>query len=166
MGVLFIFREGLGDILDPNYKSGVLYLSIAIMSWSIGSVYTKTHIHKSNNIALNLFYQFSIAAIIQLLLALIFSSDTDVNKWSLNSVLAIIYLAIFGSVIAFFCFHYAIKKVTALQVSVLNYVNTIIAVFLGWLLLDEIITFDFIIATLLIMAGVFIINYKKKKTEI
>jgi drug/metabolite transporter (DMT)-like permease len=49
---------------------------------------------------------------------------------------------------------------------VLNYVNTIIAVFLGWLLLDEIITFDFIIATLLIMAGVFIINYKKKKTEI
>jgi len=166
MGVLFIFREGLGDILDPNYKSGVLYLSIAIMSWSIGSVYTKTHIHKSNNIALNLFYQFSIAAIMQLLLALIFSSDTDVNKWSLNSVLAIIYLAIFGSVIAFFCFHYAIKKVTALQVSVLNYVNTIIAVFLGWLLLDEIITFDFIIATLLIMAGVFIINYKKKKTEI
>jgi len=166
IGVLFIFREGLGDILDPNYKTGVLYLSIAIMSWSIGSVYTKTHIHKSNNIALNLFYQFSIAAIIQLLLALIFSSDTDVNKWSLNSVLAIIYLAIFGSVIAFFCFHYAIKKVTALQVSVLKYVNTIIAVFLGWLLLDEIITSDFIIATLLIMAGVFIINYKKKKTKI
>jgi drug/metabolite transporter (DMT)-like permease len=55
-----------------------------------------------------------------------------------------------------------LKKVTAVQVSILNYVNTIIAVFLGWLLLDEVITFDFIIATALIILGVFIINYKKK----
>jgi drug/metabolite transporter (DMT)-like permease len=49
-----------------------------------------------------------------------------------------------------------------MQVSILNYINTIIAVFLGWLLLNEVITTDFIVATLLIIAGVFIINYKKK----
>lgn len=162
LGVVFIFRDGLGDILDPNYKTGMLFLSIAILSWSAGTVFSKKHTHKSNNIALNLFYQFSIATIIQLVLAFTFSSDVNVNEWSTRSMIATLYLAIFGSVLAFFCYHYALKRVTALQVSILNYINTIIAVFLGWLLLNEVITTDFIVATLLIIAGVFIINYKKK----
>lgn len=162
LGVVFIFRNGLEDILDPNYKTGMLFLSIAIMSWSAGTVYSKKHTHKSNNIALNLFYQFSISTVIQFVLAFIFSSETDLNSWSLRSIVAVLYLAVFGSVLAFFCYHYALKRVTAVQVSILNYVNTIIAVFLGWLLLDEVITSDFIIATVLIILGVFIINYKKK----
>lgn len=163
LGVVFIFRNGLGDILDPNYKTGILFLSIAILSWSAGTVYSKKHTHKSNNIAMNLFYQFSISSIIQLVLAFIFSSDTDVSTWSSRSILALLYLAVFGSVLAFFCYHYALKRVTAIQVSILNYVNTIIAVFLGWLLLDEVITTDFIVATILIILGVFIINYKRKE---
>ena len=162
LGVVFIFRNGLEDILDPNYKTGMLFLSIAIMSWSAGTVYSKKHTHKSNNIALNLFYQFSISSLIQFVLAFIFSSNTDLNTWSLRSISAVVYLAVFGSVLAFFCYYYALKRVSAVQVSILNYVNTIIAVFLGWLLLDEVITFDFIIATALIILGVFIINYKKK----
>lgn len=162
LGVVFIFRNGLEDILDPNYKTGMLFLSIAILSWSAGTVYSKKHTHKSNNIALNLFYQFSVSSLIQFVLAFIFSSNSDVNTWSLRSISAVVYLAVFGSVLAFFCYHYALKKVSAVQVSILNYVNTIIAVFLGWLLLDEVITFDFIIATALIILGVFIINYKKK----
>lgn len=162
LGVVFIFRDGLGAILDPNYKTGILFLSIAILSWSAGTVYSKKHIHKSNNISLNLFYQFSIASLVQFVLAFIFSSDTNVGLWSNRSIFALLYLAVFGSVLAFFCYHYALKRVTAVQVSILNYINTIIAVFLGWLLLDEVITSDFIVATVLIILGVFIINYKKK----
>ncbi|WP_298135939.1 EamA family transporter [Flavobacterium sp.] len=162
LGVVFIFRNGLEDILDPNYKTGMLFLSIAILSWSAGTVYSKKHTHKSSNIALNLFYQFSISSIIQFALAFIFSSDTDISTWSLRSVFAVLYLAIFGSVLAFFCYYYALKRVTVLQVSILNYINIVIAVFLGWLILDEIITIDFIIATALIILGVFIINYKKR----
>jgi drug/metabolite transporter (DMT)-like permease len=164
LGVIFIFRNGLEDLLDPNYKTGILFLSIAIICWSYGTIYSKKHTHKSNNIALNLFYQFSISSIIQLGLAIIFSSDTDVGSWSSRSIFALLYLAFFGSVLAFFCYHYALKRVTAIQVSILNYVNTIIALFLGWLLLDEVITIDLIIATLLIILGVFIINYKRQGT--
>ena len=162
-GVVFIFRDGLGAILDPNYKTGMLFLSIAILSWSAGTVYSKFHIHKSTNIALNLFYQFSIAAIIQLVLARIFSPNADPSLWSARSIFAVLYLAVFGSVLAFFCYLYALKRVTAIQVSILNYINTIIAVFLGWLFLNEVITQDFIYATILIILGVFIINYQPKK---
>ena len=162
-GVVFIFRDGLGAILDPNYKIGIFFLSIGILGWASGNIYTKKHAHKTNNIALNLFYQFTIASLIQLILAFVFSPNSNANSWSLRSIFAVIYLAIFGSVITFFCYHYALKRVTVVQISILNYFNTIIAVFLGWLLLDEIITSDFIIATLLIISGVFIINYKKRE---
>lgn len=162
-GVVFIFKDGLGAILNPNYKTGVLFLSVAIISWALGTVYTKFHSTKINNISLNLFYQFSIAAVIQFVLAQIFNPDVIVENWNLRSFSAVVYLAIFGSVVAFFCYHYAIKRVSAIEVSILNYINTIIAVFLGWLLLDEVITFDFIIATFLIVLGVFITNYKKNK---
>jgi drug/metabolite transporter (DMT)-like permease len=37
---------------------------------------------------------------------------------------------------------------------------------LGWLLLNEVITFDFVIATILIIVGVFITNYKKNRGEV
>jgi len=160
-GVVFIFRDGLGAIIDPNYKTGVLFLSIAITAWSFGTVFTKRNTHKSKNIALTLLYQFSIASIIQFVLALIFTPNVNFSLWSSRSILATIYLAIFGSVIAFICYHYALKRVSAVQVSILNYINTIIAVFLGWLLLNEVITFDFVIATALIILGVFITNYKR-----
>jgi len=131
------------------------------MAWSFGTVFTKRNTHKSKNIALTLLYQFSIASIIQFVLALIFTPNVNFSLWSSRSILATIYLAIFGSVIAFICYHYALKRVTAVQVSILNYINTIIAVFLGWLLLNEVITFDFVIATALIILGVFITNYKR-----
>ena len=161
-GVVFIFRNGLSDILDPNYKTGILFLSIAILSWSTGVLFSKKHSHESNNIILNLFYQFSIASLIQIVLAIVFSQDVQYSHWSFRSIFAIMYLGIFGSVITFFCYYYALQRVSAVRVSVLNYVNTIIAIFLGWLLLDEVITFDFMVAAFLIMSGVFIINYKRK----
>ena len=161
-GVVFIFKDGLGSFLDADYRTGVMFMGLAILAWAAGTIYTKTHVNKSNNITLNLFYQFTMASCIQLVLASIFSPNPDFNSWSSKSVFAALYLSIFGSVIAFFCYNYALKHVTAVQVSILSYINTIIAVFLGWLLLDEVITIDFVIATALIILGVFIVNYKKK----
>ncbi|MBP1225906.1 DMT family transporter [Flavobacterium sp. 1355] len=164
-GVVFIFKDGLESFLDPNYKTGMVFMGFAILAWAAGTIYTKTHTIKSSNIILNLFYQFTMASAIQLVLAFVFSPNPDISSWSSRSIFAALYLSVFGSVIAFFCYNYALKHVTAVQVSILSYINTIIAVFLGWLLLDEIITIDFIIATALIILGVFIVNYKKKEKK-
>jgi drug/metabolite transporter (DMT)-like permease len=166
LGVAFIFREGISELLDPNYKTGIMFLSFAISGWTIGTLYIKKYNQKTDNIFLDLFYQFAFSAVIQFILALIFSKDVNVPDWSMNSMLAIAYLAIFGSVIAFFCYHYALKKVSATEVSILNYFNTVIALFLGWLILNEVITVDILIATVLIIVGVFITNYKSKKERL
>ncbi|RZK54183.1 MAG: permease [Pedobacter sp.] len=165
LGVAFIFRDGIGDLLDPNYKTGIMFLAIAILGWASGTIYAKKYTHKSSNIILDLFYQFIFSAVVQLVLAFIFSPVIAPSSWSLQSLGAVVYLAVFGSVIGFFCYIYALKKVTATEVSILSYFNTIIAIFLGWLILDEVITIDLLIATVLIIAGVFITNYKKKQVS-
>ena len=165
-GILFIFKDGLGDVLNPNYKIGVAFLMFAIFSWSIATICVKKFGQFASSISLNIFYQFSIAAIIQIVLANIFYPNSNFKNWSSNSIFAMIYLAVFGSVLALFCYQYALKKVAPIRVSILTYVNTIIAVFLGWLIKDEVIKQEFIVATLLIILGIFIINYKKNEKPI
>ncbi|WAC40747.1 DMT family transporter [Pedobacter sp. SL55] len=164
-GVAFIFRDGIGDILDPNYKTGIIYLAIAILGWAAGTIYTKKYTHKSSNIFLDLFYQFAYAAVAQLIIALFVSPTTEFTQWSWQSIAAVVYLGVFGSVVGFFCYNYALKKVSATEVSILSYFNTIIAIFLGWLILNETVTYDLLIATVLIILGVFITNYKKKEVK-
>ncbi|WP_374445169.1 DMT family transporter [Epilithonimonas sp.] len=159
-GVVFIFWDGFDDLMNPNYRMGLLILIIALMSWGLGTIYTKKIQLENHNLFLNLFYQFAFAGIVQLIFAFLFSDHIDVSAWSLKSIIAIIYLAVFGSVIAFFSYHYLLKTLLPTQVSILSYVNTIISIFLSWLILGETISAKFIIATACIISGVFIINYK------
>ncbi|TCC91987.1 permease [Pedobacter frigiditerrae] len=166
LGVAFIFRDGLSDLLDPNYKTGIIFLAIAIMGWAIGTIYTKKYTQQTSNIFLDLFYQFVFSAVVQLIFAFIFSEKIEPSTWSLESLLAVVYLGVFGSIIGYFCYNYSLKKVSATKVSILSYFNTIIAIFLGWLILDEVITYDLLIATALIILGVFITNYKGKRKEL
>lgn len=158
-GILFIFWNGLQDLSNPTYLNGILLMLGAISGWALGTLFTKKLNLKVDNITLNLFYQFIFAGIMQIGLAFIFSENYNFDNWSLKSISAMIYLAIFGSVVAFYSFHYALTKVSPIQISILSYINTIIAILLGWLVLNEEITTKFIIATCLIITGVFVTNY-------
>ncbi|AZI67543.1 permease [Kaistella daneshvariae] len=159
-GILLIFKNGLQDLLVPEYRIGVISMFVAISGWALGTIFTKKINHSPQNISLNLFYQFSFAGVAQIIFGFIAADNLSFSSWSLTSIAATVYLAIFGSVIAFFAFHYALKKISPTQISILSYVNTIIAIFLGWLVLNEEISATFIAATALIIIGVFITNYK------
>lgn len=161
-GILFIFWDGIDDLENPEYAMGVLMLFIAIAGWASGTIFTKKMNIQSKNIPLNLFYQFAFAGIIQLMFAVLFTDNYNFGNWSPQSISAMIYLSVFGSVAAFFAYHYALTKVSPVQVSILAYVNTVISIFLSWLILDEEITIKFILAALLIILGVFVINYNRE----
>lgn len=169
-GILCIFWDGLKDFADPEYRSGIILMFGAITGFASGTLFTKKIKINTENITLNLFYQFIYAGIAQIILAFIFSKSYNFGEWSTKSLGAILYLSVFGSVITFYAFHYALSKISPTQVSILSYINTIIAILLGWIILNEPITIQFIIAAFLIISGVFITNYKpgmfKKKKEI
>lgn len=160
-GILLIFWNGIEDLLIEEYRTGIMILFLGIFSWAGGTLYTKTLSNNSQNILLNLFYQFGFAGIVQLIFAFVFTENYNFENWSSVSLAWVIYLGIFGSVLTYYAFLYALKKVNPSQISMLSYVNTMIAVFLGWLVLNEEITLRFLIATALIITGVFIMNYRK-----
>jgi len=158
-GIVFIFWDGINDLKNPDYALGILFLFIAIAGWASGTIFTKKLNLHSGNISLNLFYQFAFAGIIQLIFAFLFSDNYNFGNWTVRSISAMLYLSVFGSVAAFFAFHYALTKVSPVQVSILAYINTVISIFLSWLILGEHISVKFVIAAVLIICGVFIINY-------
>ena len=159
-GVVFIFWDGLSELGNPDYRNGLIVMILALLCWASGTIYTKKLHVQNNNLFLNLFYQFAGAGIVQLILAFTFSDTIDFSAWSVKSISAIVYLGIFGSVLAFYAYNYLLKTLLPTQVSILSYVNTIISIFLSWLILGETISEKFIIATFLIISGVFVINYR------
>lgn len=165
-GIIFIFWDSLADFLNADYRMGLILLFLAISGWAVGTVYSKSMLKKKENIFLILFYQFAFAGIVQIILGFVFSTEINFSQWSSKSILATVYLAIFGSVLAFFCFNYLLQRLLPTQVAILSYVNTIIAISLGWLLLNEEITTKFLVAAVLIISGVFITNYKPKISKV
>ena len=84
----------------------------------------------------------------------------EVQRFDLAAVppiswLAYLYLLVFGSIIGFSAYIYLLKTVSAAKASTYSYVNPVIAVFLGWLLIDEPVTIFTFAGTVLIIAGVY-----------
>ena len=75
-----------------------------------------------------------------------------------------ILLVLFGSIVAFTSFNYLLRVVSPEKVATSTYVNPVIAMLLGWYLLNEQITAQSIIAAVVLLTGVFFINTKKKLT--
>jgi len=161
LGILCVFWDGIKDLANPIYRLSIALMFLAVLGWTTGMLITKKRNTAKHSITLNLFYQFASSAIIQLLIAYFYYEDVQVSRWNFSSMMAILYLACFGSVIAFYSFHYALIRISSVQVSILSYINTIIAIFLGWLLLHEPISYRFLLATILIIGGVFLTNYKR-----
>jgi len=164
-GILFIFWNNIKELANLDYRQGIVLMFCAVFGWTLGILFSKKIAIKTTNISLNLFYQFVFSAFAQLLIAYCLYDDFSPEKWTSTSLYAIIYLAVFGSIVAFFSFHYALSKISPIQISVLSYINTIIAIFLGWMVLDEEISLKFIVAAILIISGVFLTNYKPQKNK-
>lgn len=103
-----------------------------------------------------------------LLLAGIFSGEfgrLDLGGITARSFGAWCYLVIFGSLIGFSTFTWLMKHSTPARVSTYAYVNPIVAVFLGWLVLHETVSPRIFLAAAIIIAGVAIITVVKNKKK-
>jgi len=83
-------------------------------------------------------------------------------SYNFESTIALIYLIIFGSILALSAFTFLINNVSPSLVSTYSYVNPIVALFLGWLILNEEINSQIIIASTLILIGVAFIKLGDK----
>ncbi|WP_298555715.1 EamA family transporter [uncultured Algibacter sp.] len=84
------------------------------------------------------------------------------NVWQKEVQWSMLGLIVFGGIVAFTSFNYLLKEVSPEKVATSTYVNPIIALILGWWVLDEHITLQSIIAAAILLTGVYFINTKRK----
>lgn len=79
-----------------------------------------------------------------------------------DTLLAIIGLGFFNTFIAYLFFYFIIQQLGAFRASMVTYVTPVIGLFLGWLVLDEVIGLSLFAGALMILAGLAIINLRIK----
>ena len=89
----------------------------------------------------------------------------DVRQFTLNSILAWLYLVVAGSLIAFTTYVWLMKHYSPALISTYSYVNPIVAVFLGWFILDERVSSRIFAASAVIVLGVALITISRSQSN-
>lgn len=161
-GIAAIFYEYLDDLLNPDYAFGLMLTLIAISCWAFGTVYTS-----KNNLKINLLYgvgwQMFLSGIIMLPISLLLGQTTNLFEVSANAFYALAYLIVIGSLLCYSAYVYAIKHLPPARATIYAYINPIIAVFLGWLILDERLNLNVGFGTAITIVGVYVVNNEFRK---
>jgi drug/metabolite transporter (DMT)-like permease len=156
IGIIMIFSENLGEFSKSEYIIGIVLIFLAALSWAGGSIWIKKS-NTSSNPFLNAGLQMFFGGVWLLPLTFLFD-DLSTVSWSIEAGFSLLYLILFGSIVAYTCFSYALRKLPMTIVSMYAYVNPVVAVLLGWLLLDEKFNLKIGIAILITIAGIYIVN--------
>jgi len=163
LGILGIFLlVGQKQIIaKEGTVLGMIMIFACMLSWAYGSLFVgKADLPK--NFFVNTGYQMFTAGITLALASLTFGEQWIApNEWGQPVQLSMVLLIIFGSIVAFTSFNYLLKTVSPDKVATSTYVNPIIALILGWYILDEQITLQSIIAAAVLLTGVYFINTTK-----
>jgi drug/metabolite transporter (DMT)-like permease len=158
-GVIILFAPEMGDSFDRAYWKGVIVLIFVPFFWSAGSTYSKHHPVNCHPL---------VAAGTQTLIAgvVLTAIGTLFGEWSVftlnwKGMAAIAYLIVFGSIVGYSSFIYALSKLPMTTVSMYAYINPVIAIILGWLILDERLDWSVVTATTVVLLGVALVKFAK-----
>lgn len=141
---------------------GMVMIFFCMISWAYASIFVgKADLPK--NYFVNTGYQMLSGGIMLAIASVSFGETwTSPSTWSTPVLWAMLLLIVFGSIIAFTSFNYLLKEVSPEKVATSTYVNPVIALFLGWLVLKENLTTQSIVAAAILLTGVYFINSKRK----
>lgn len=167
-GVAVIFQDNLGNAVNNNgklYLIGIVGLFIATSSWALGSLLNKNSA-KSINSFFNVGFQVVVGGLLMLFISPVADDYSNLVLWNEEGFLAFIYLVIFGSILAYAAYMFALKVLPVGFVTSYAYINPLVAVVLGALMLDEPLNGYTVFAFVLIICGIFIVRsgYKKQET--
>lgn len=163
-GICVIFFEHLADFLIPEFRLGIVLSLASTWSWAFGTLYTKKHAARFNpyfSLGLQMLISGGFLSVFALLSGnAIPLSDIPAQAWY-----AIAYLVLFGSIISFVAYLYALQNLTTQQASLYAYLNPVVAILLGYVLFNEKLTGFIICGTLITLYGVYLVNKEAMKLK-
>jgi drug/metabolite transporter (DMT)-like permease len=154
-GIIMIFGQHINDF-SSQYIFGIVMTFAAIISWAAGSMWIKKN-NTDSNPFLNAGLQMFFGGLFAFPLSVAFD-DLHSVTWTAEAVYSLIYLIVFGSIVAYTCYSYTLRKLPMTIVSLYAYVNPLVAVVLGWLVLHEKFNMQIGVAILITIAGIYIVN--------
>ena len=145
-------------VVNPNHWWALLAILVSITTWGYATILvSKSDMPPTHMMSTGV--QLFAGGMFLLFISLCFGEKwVDMAMISNKALYSMGFLIIFGSVIVFTAFNYLLKQVSPAKVATGTYVNPIIALVLGWLFAGEVITGQSIIATAVLLSGVFLIN--------
>jgi drug/metabolite transporter (DMT)-like permease len=135
VAILFWPKVAERNTLGSMQLVGSCVLLLCSMSWAVGSVLSRKWQMKIDPLTAT-GWQMSFAAIGNALVALVLGQQHHIVLTS-RAFMAVLYLVVFGSWIGYTAYIWLLKHVSTQKVATYAYVNPIVAVFLGWLVLRE-----------------------------
>ena len=159
LGILLLLGPGQFMGTADFNGTALLILLLSPILWSLGSLYSR-QAHLPKNVFMATAMEMLAGGIVLLILGLVTgeAARLDLAAISTSSWLSMVYLFLFGSIVAFTAYIWLLKTVSASKATTYSYVNPVIAVALGWLILSEPITPTMIAAMLIIIVAVFLIT--------
>jgi drug/metabolite transporter (DMT)-like permease len=153
------------EVLLPSGEDGVtltfgiIVLAIAAASWAAGSLYSR-HVISDIPIQFAISMQIVVGGIVLLVIG------TIQNEWAafsfkritLISHLAMVYMVFFGSLLAYSAYVWLMRVSTPAKVGTYAFFNPLVAVLLGWLLLEEPLTLQTLVAAGCILISILLVN--------
>ncbi|MBC7929564.1 MAG: EamA family transporter, partial [Rubrivivax sp.] len=158
---LLVGPQLFGANLNGKYLLGVIVIQVGCFFWQAGSVYAK---RRPTGVAPLM------AASVQMLWAGVVLTlvGTLAGEWggmrfSARGMSALMYLVVFGSIVAYSAYMYAIQKLPISLVSTYSYVNPLVALVLGWLILSERLGWREGVSASVILLGVVLVKTSPKE---
>jgi drug/metabolite transporter (DMT)-like permease len=166
-GVVLLVSPGISGKWSINFLLGALAIQVGGICWQLGSAHGKynlAHVPPMASAALQMLFGGTIVTIAGFAIG-------EASRFSLTprTFAALAYLTIFGSIIAYSAYVFALANLRTTVTSLYAYVNPVVAVFLGWLVLSEPLTGKAIMAMIVILAGVALVQtagWKKKPAAV
>lgn len=153
--VWLVGPEALSAGLNGATVKGFLILQLSCLAWSLGSILQKRRPERTNPILVGAIQQLSVGVLVGILTLASGQWNVQLSPRVLG---ALLYLAVFGSIVGYSAYLYSVQHLPLAIVSIYTYVNPIVAVTLGYLIYGEAFGLRELGAMLVIFLGVWLVK--------
>lgn len=161
-GIGIVFYDNAFHNQTEGYILGLILSLIAMLSWSVGTI-----IIARNKVKINAYnatgWQMLLASFLLMVMTLISGDTVPLSAVPASTWMAIAYLVFVSSIVAFVAFIYTMKHLEPAIAALYAYINPIVAILTGSVLMNEKLTIDILIGSAITLAGVFLVNRSLKK---
>lgn len=163
-GIGIVFYENAFHNRPDGFIYGVILSVIAMLAWSVGTIFIVR-----NKVKMNPYYatgwQMLIGSGMLFIISHIFQPTIPLQAITAKSWLAITYLVLAGSLLAFIAFIYSMKKLPAALSSLYAYINPLVAMVTAAIVLNEQLTMNILWGAIVTLIGVFLVNYSIRRNR-